>query len=255
VARPVTVRRVQLRDFRNYERARLDLAAGVTVISGPNGAGKTNLLEAIYFGLTGRSCRTSNEREMVRHGGSVTRVALETEDEAGAHLLEAGFEPGETKRLRVDGALVERLADSTARPLVSVFMPERLELVRGAPSTRRAHLDQLVIALWPGRAPTRASYSRALAQRNALLARVRAGIVAAELLDPWDAELDLLRAHEVLRRLGTHHRAALTLRYLDDLPVPEVAALLGRSLHATEALLVRARAAFRRTYEGAEDPR
>ncbi|MBA3619660.1 MAG: sigma-70 family RNA polymerase sigma factor [Actinomycetota bacterium] len=73
--------------------------------------------------------------------------------------------------------------------------------------------------------------------------------------DPWDAELDLLRAHEVLRTLGTHHRAALTLRYLDDLPVPEVAALLGRSLHATEALLVRARAAFRRTYEGAEDPR
>ena len=45
------------------------------------------------------------------------------------------------------------------------------------------------------------------------------------------------------------HRAALTLRYLDDLPVPEVAALLGRTLHATEALLVRARAAFRRAYE------
>ena len=189
MARPVTVRRVELRDFRNYERAQLDLAAGVTVISGPNGAGKTNLLEAIYFGLTGRSCRTSNEREMVRHGGSVTRVALETEDDVGAHLLEAGFEPGETKRLRVDGALVEGLANSTARPLVSVFMPERLELVRGAPSARRAHLDQLVTALWPGRAPTRASYSRALAQRNALLARVRAGIVAAELLDPWDAEL------------------------------------------------------------------
>lgn len=72
--------------------------------------------------------------------------------------------------------------------------------------------------------------------------------------DPWEAELDLLRAHEVLRALTAHHRAALTLRYLDDLPVPDVAAVLGRSLHATEALLVRARAAFRRAYEGAEDP-
>ena len=184
-----TVRRVELRDFRNYERAQLDLSEGVTVISGPNGGGKTNLLEAIYFGLTGRSCRTSNEREMIRHGGSVTRVAVETEDGAGRHLLEAGFEPGEPKRLRVDGAPVERLADSTARPLVSVFMPERLELVRGAPAARRAHLDQLVTALWPARAQTRSSYSRALAQRNALLARVRAGIVASDLLDPWDAEL------------------------------------------------------------------
>ncbi|MDQ6911220.1 MAG: RNA polymerase subunit sigma-24, partial [Actinomycetota bacterium] len=45
-----------------------------------------------------------------------------------------------------------------------------------------------------------------------------------------------------------HYRAALTLRYLDDLPVPRVAALLDRSVHATEAMLVRARAAFRRAY-------
>jgi hypothetical protein len=52
----------------------------------------------------------------------------------------------------------------------------------------------------------------------------------------------------VLGRLGAHHRPALTLRYLDGLPVPEVARHLDRTVHATEALLVRARAAFRRIY-------
>jgi RNA polymerase sigma-70 factor (ECF subfamily) len=72
--------------------------------------------------------------------------------------------------------------------------------------------------------------------------------------DPWDAQLDALRAAEVLDRLSPAHRAALTLRYLDDLPVPQVAALLGRTLHATEALLVRARTAFRQTYESTESP-
>ena len=50
---------------------------------------------------------------------------------------------------------------------------------------------------------------------------------------------------EVLAELGAHHRAALTLRYLDGLSVPEVADQLGRTVHATEALLVRARHAFR----------
>ena len=74
------------------------------------------------------------------------------------------------------------------------------------------------------------------------------GNALAPEVDGWDAELDALRAHATLDRLGPHHRAALTLRYLDDLPVAEVAEYLGRSLHATEALLVRARAAFRRTY-------
>ena len=55
-----------------------------------------------------------------------------------------------------------------------------------------------------------------------------------------------------LARLSPLHRAVLTLRYLDDLPVPDVAALVDRSVHATEGLLVRARAAFRRAY-GAEE--
>ena len=67
--------------------------------------------------------------------------------------------------------------------------------------------------------------------------------------DPWDAELDAFAARDTLERLGAHHRAALTLRYVDDLSVPEVAAVLDRTLHATEALLVRARRAFRDEYE------
>ena len=67
--------------------------------------------------------------------------------------------------------------------------------------------------------------------------------------DPWDVELDVLTAHRVLERLGAHHRSALTLRYLDGLPVRQVAELLGRTEHATEALLVRARRAFRALYE------
>jgi RNA polymerase sigma-70 factor (ECF subfamily) len=69
-----------------------------------------------------------------------------------------------------------------------------------------------------------------------------------------DQHFERMRAREVLAELGAHHRAALTLRYLDGLSVPEVAEFLGRTVHATEALLVRARAAFRARYaEGSCD--
>jgi RNA polymerase sigma-70 factor (ECF subfamily) len=71
--------------------------------------------------------------------------------------------------------------------------------------------------------------------------------------DPWDTELDTLLARDVLARQSAMHRAALTLRYVDGLPVPEVARLLGRTVHATEALLTRARTAFRRDYGGYRD--
>jgi RNA polymerase sigma-70 factor (ECF subfamily) len=73
-----------------------------------------------------------------------------------------------------------------------------------------------------------------------------------ELRDDWDAELDAVRAHTVLAQLDGNHRSVLTLRYLDGLPVAAVAECVGRTVHATEALLVRARRAFRRAY-GEED--
>jgi DNA replication and repair protein RecF len=91
--------------------------------------------------------------------------------------------------MTADGASVERLLDVEQRPLVGVFMPERLELVKGPPALRRGHLDQLVAAIWPLRATARRQYANVLAQRNALLARIRASAGEASTLATWDHEL------------------------------------------------------------------
>jgi DNA replication and repair protein RecF len=224
----VRLTRLLLRDFRSYERAEVELGAGLTVVSGPNGAGKTNLLEALYFALTARSPRASNERELVRRGASVTRVEAEVEGEEVTHRLEVAFSPGEPKQVRIDGAAVEG-PSADARPAVVVFLPDRLELVKGAPALRRGHLDQLVAALWPARAATRSAYSRTLAQRNALLARVRAGAVDPAALDAWDAELSrrgrelMDDRREALEALGPRFEAVAL-----DLGLPEPAALAYR---------------------------
>jgi RNA polymerase sigma-70 factor, ECF subfamily len=69
-----------------------------------------------------------------------------------------------------------------------------------------------------------------------------------EPVDRWDAELDRLVAESVLARLPEQHRTVLSLRYLDDCSVGECAELIGRTVHATEALLVRARRAFKKEY-------
>jgi DNA replication and repair protein RecF len=181
--------RVTVRDFRGYADASAGFGEGLTVITGPNGAGKTNLIEALYFGCTGRSCRTANEREVVRFGQASTRVVVAAEGEDGAHELSVGFAPGEPKRMRVDGASVDRLLDVSERPLVSVFLPDRLELVKGAPALRRAHLDQFVGALWPARVVTRRAYAQSLAQRNALIMRIRSGVGSRNSLHTWDTQL------------------------------------------------------------------
>jgi DNA replication and repair protein RecF len=185
----VQVVAVQLRDFRTYARAEAQIGDGLTVVHGPNGAGKSNLLEALYFGCTGHSQRTRNERELVRFGAQTTRVVVSLREQDRPHELTVGFQPGSPKHMTVDGAPVERLTDVEQRPLVSVFSPDRLDLVKGPPTLRRAHLDQLVAALWPARAATRRDYSRALAQRNALIASIRASRASRSTLPSWDAEL------------------------------------------------------------------
>jgi DNA replication and repair protein RecF len=197
---------VQMRDFRSYARAEARLGAGLTVVHGPNGAGKSNLLEGLYFGCTGRSPRTGNERELVRFGAQAARVVVQLADDDGPHELSVGFEPGQPKRMTSDGATVERLLDVEHRPLVSVFEPDRLELVKGPPALRRAHLDQVVAAIWPLRAGNRREYSRILAQRNALLGRIRSGRASHATLSAWDREL----AAEAIV-LGAHRAEAIAL--------------------------------------------
>jgi DNA replication and repair protein RecF len=227
----VRVVSVQLRDFRTYARAEAHLGEGLTVVHGPNGTGKSNLLEALYFGCAGRSPRTRNERELVRFGAQATRVVVQLADGARAHELSVGFEPGQPKHMSSDGAPVERLLDVETRPLLSVFVPDRLELLKGAPSVRRSHLDQFVAAVWPARAGDRLTYSRVLAQRNALLGGIRAGRASRETISTWDRQL----AHQatILRE----HRAAAAALLAE--PFAERASQLG--LRGTPSLDYRPR--------------
>jgi RNA polymerase sigma-70 factor, ECF subfamily len=87
-------------------------------------------------------------------------------------------------------------------------------------------------------------------RRLAVLWGTEAGLTD-QLLGDLDRE-DPSRVIELLRGLTPTHRLVLVLRYLDDLPVNEVALSLGRSVHATESLLVRARRELARNHQEGE---
>ena len=176
---------VECRGFRNLVDGRTPIAEGVVVVHGPNGAGKTNLLEAVYFGLTGRSFRAGNDRDMIRFGEGGARVELDL-SAAGSRLLAALERSGERRHLLAGRPLA---GEPGERPLVSVFHPDRLQLLKGSPAHRRAHLDRLCGAIWPARADLRGRFGRTLAQRNALVHRIRAGLGGAESLPSWDERL------------------------------------------------------------------
>jgi DNA replication and repair protein RecF len=185
----VVVESVSVLDFRNLAACEVELGPGLNLLWGSNGAGKTNLLEATYMALAGRSCRTRDDRETIAFGKALARTEAEVADpERRRRRFLCSVSRSDGRRHLVDGAPAGA-ASASLRPALAVFMPDRLSLVKGPPAGRRSHLDGFCAALWPGRAETRRRYSRALAQRNALLGRIRAGAAGSDQLDAWDLEL------------------------------------------------------------------
>jgi DNA replication and repair protein RecF len=181
---------LEARDFRSIDRAQLALGTGITSVVGENGAGKTNLLEAVYFALSGRSFRTRDRRELIRFGELVGRTEVEVVSEGDIrHSLLASVSRSEGRRHLLDGENVSPTQLAGHRPHLIVFSPDRLVLIKGPPAERRAHLDQFIAARWPARAGLRQEYGQAHAQRNALLRRVAAGVAPELELDAWDGAL------------------------------------------------------------------
>jgi DNA replication and repair protein RecF len=152
----VLVTAIEAKPLRSLDGVRVELAPGIVSIIGPNGAGKTNLIEALYFALTGRSFRTSDRRDMIPFGGSLARAEATIRDEDGVeHTLLAAISRSEGRRHLLDGNPADPATLARSRPPVAVFSPDRLTLVKGPPAERRAHLDGVVAARWPARAELR----------------------------------------------------------------------------------------------------
>jgi DNA replication and repair protein RecF len=184
----LVVESVSVRGVRNLAEATIALRPGINLVWGPNGAGKTNLFEAAYMALAGRSCRTRDDRETIAFGGSLARSEAVVGADPRPREFMFSVSRVEGRRHLVDGSPADR-ESARLRPALSVFMPDRLALVKGPPAERRNHLDAFIAAIWPARSEHRRRYSRALAQRNALLGRIRAGLAAPASLDAWDTEL------------------------------------------------------------------
>ncbi|BAL85224.1 putative DNA recombination and repair protein [Actinoplanes missouriensis 431] len=163
------VRRVELTDFRSYERVAVDLEPGVSVLVGQNGMGKTNLIEALGYVATLDSHRVATDAPLVRAGATSAVIRCAIVHDGRELLVELEIVPGKANRARLNRSPVRRPREVLGALRMVLFAPEDLELVRGDPSERRRYLDDLLVARQPRFAGVRADYDRVVKQRNALL--------------------------------------------------------------------------------------
>lgn len=199
------LRRLWLRAFRNYERAELDLAPGITVLVGPNAQGKSNLLEAVYLVATGRSHRTAHEAEAIRFGQTSARVRARVTRPGHDEEIEITLTVEDARprsQMRVNGAVAPRGSVLGRLPVV-LAAPWDLEVVRGPAALRRRLLDVPLAQSSPAYYFALSRYQRVVAQRNAQLRRrTTAG------LEAWDAQMVALGARITARRYDYVRRLA-----------------------------------------------
>ena len=229
--------RIEVRGFRSYIEADLDLAPGLTVLVGANGSGKTNLLEAMGFLASLSSFRGAPTEALARVVDGVTDTAvIRGFGEAGARRLEIETEiaPGRRNRTLVNKQPLSRTRDLTRTFSVSVFSPDDLILVKGGPAERRNYLDELAGRLHPRTEALLGDYDRVLRQRNALLKQSagRLDASAALTLDVWDVKLSSLGEQVALVRAELVERLApmLMRAYVDIADRP---ASIGLSVRAS----------------------
>src|SRR5271163_2091319 len=216
----MSIRRVQVTDFRCLQSATLDLDPQFTLISGPNASGKTSLLEALYVLGRGRSFRTRRLEHLIRYGA--TQFVVFGEAVTADRRIPVGVEGSAGGvRARIAGDKASTLAELALFLPVQIIDPEVHHLIEEGPSRRRRfldwgvfHVEQSFVGHWQ-------RYQLVLKQRNAALkARQPKAVVSV-----WDS--DLVRSGEML--------GAARARYVSLLSPS--AELIGRNLLGMELSL------------------
>ena len=232
------LRSLHLRHFRNYRDQEITFDAPKTILVGENAQGKTNLLEAVELLATLRSRRASRDRELVYQEERQAQIAATVERLGVAHELVMELRSSGRRSLKVDGQVLRRQADFLGQVNAVVFSSLDLELVRGAPETRRHWLDGVLLQLEPVYLGLVEQYRQILRQRNALLKQdpAAAGDKFSQMAF-WDAQLATTGSRIMRRRarllqrlepLAAHwHRVisggreTLTLTYRPQVPLPD----------------------------------
>jgi DNA replication and repair protein RecF len=210
----VQVTRVTVKNFRNYQDATFELAAGRNILIGENAQGKTNLLEAIELISTGRSDRAASDRELIALNQTEAMVEVEYKAQMMQGLSETvslfiSQKERLSRRVKVNGLSQSAAARASGKRLSRLttvsFKAQDLNLLRGGPKFRRDWLDELALKIKPGHFDLLSRYDKIVAQRNRLLKNFfEKGSLSAsdqEELKVWDKQLSYYGALVIKSRV------------------------------------------------------
>ena len=163
------IARLELKDFKNYERADLSPCEGVNILVGDNAQGKTNLLEALYYLCALRSFRPLKDKELIRFEKERADITASIVSGRDQYTLEAGISLEGRRDIRINGVRIRRTADMLGSLNCVLFSPEDLTLVKGGSAVRRRFLNLSLCQLRPRYFELISEYNRLIVRKSRML--------------------------------------------------------------------------------------
>lgn len=192
------IKKLFLKNFRNYEEETFEFGGGINVLFGRNAQGKTNCAEAVFYLCTGSSLRIRHDRQLIRAGTDCAHISALAENRYGSVAIEADIGEG-SREIRVNGNRIAKNAELLGNVNSVFFSPGELRLIQDGPDERRRFLNLSISQLSRGYYTSLLRYNNILEQRNALL-KNRDEELVLETLPVWDEQLCLYAARVSVAR-------------------------------------------------------
>jgi len=201
----VYLKRLELKNYRNYEHVSLEFNKDSILLVGNNGNGKTNLLEAIHYLSTGRSHRTYTQDEIIRWGSdfALLRGRIFSGNNSNKHLVEIMMREKNDLKIKVDGVYRRKKTDFTSILPSVIFSPDDLKIIKSDPGERRTFLDSILEMVNRDFSSVRLQYQKILGQRNSLLKSAQGKLTAGhfQTMGVWNDNLVKYGTEIIIRRL------------------------------------------------------
>lgn len=195
------VESIKLINFRNYMNLDIKLNKKLNIFLGPNAQGKTNLLESVYISSSGKSYRTSRDKELININKNVGYIGLKVIKDEFVKYIEIKFEKDKNKKIRVNKVETDKLSELIGQINVVIFSPEDLNLIKGGPLERRTFLDLEISQIRPRYKYNLNKYNKILFQRNNLLKKIRYNKNDLSMIDIWNSQLIDVGVEIILARI------------------------------------------------------
>jgi DNA replication and repair protein RecF len=163
------IKEINLNGFRNYNNQKISFINGINLFIGDNAQGKTNIIEAIYLSAFAKSYRTLKESELINFEKEYARVNLEYSKNDIEKSVEVFIDKLGNKIIKYDDIKINKISSIIGEIILVVFSPDDLDIVKGAPSSRRKFIDMICCQISKSYIINLQEYNKCLKIKNNLL--------------------------------------------------------------------------------------